>query len=566
MTTPADMQTQERWPEFWKEVLAQFEAEAGDEPESEELADWELDLLARVFGETLASTSSSAPSKRGPPSKNPLGVVARRTLLRLTNSPASRPSLSECEKQLKMLSARHCASQEADRLLKEAAARERSGQAAKAQQAYEKALSLGPANAVEARLRFAQLLRCFGSSCIQESEAELRRAIGTLPVTGGEAGGSKPSKPPAKTKQAATAFQKEGAQRQVLQRLIMLLCQEGREAEAKSLLLLGGWTHRLAPCVLRYPLASEDQYMDLVHPVSAPAQILDDSLPEPILNHLLDIFGPSRPFWQEHGYNEVVGSGENGYFSYLHELQKPPTVTLDKIIAKIFKIAQRRFPKLVGAKYAEWWAHCRPHPVGHQLHYDSDNEGIGGARHPICSCVVYVDAPGGLGGPTLMTDQRLGDSSLATHGWLAHPKTGRLVVFDGTVLHGVIPGRGMPPAAAASDARRVTWMVAFWPEISLRPFGEDGLAGSSRPLPDTSKDFTAGSRTYTWHKALALANASKALLDAVDGDEGMSSEVKPRALPAVWARSEDVNASEMSNGERSDDKLAIPPYNECFQW
>jgi len=27
------------------------------------------------------------------------------------------------------------------------------------------------------------------------------------------------------------------------------------------------------------------------------------------------------------------------------------------------------------ATAAEWWAHCRPHASGHQMHYDSDAEG-----------------------------------------------------------------------------------------------------------------------------------------------------------------------------------------------
>lgn len=41
-------------------------------------------------------------------------------------------------------------------------------------------------------------------------------------------------------------------------------------------------------------------------------------------------------------------------------------------------------------RYAEWWAHCRRHPAGHQLHFDSDDEGAGGVRNPIVSTVVYL--------------------------------------------------------------------------------------------------------------------------------------------------------------------------------
>lgn len=37
----------------------------------------------------------------------------------------------------------------------------------------------------------------------------------------------------------------------------------------------------------------------------------------------------------------------------------------------------RHFPAVAEARFAEWWAHCRPHGSGHQMHFDSDNEGLG---------------------------------------------------------------------------------------------------------------------------------------------------------------------------------------------
>ena len=40
----------------------------------------------------------------------------------------------------------------------------------------------------------------------------------------------------------------------------------------------------------------------------------------------------------------------------------------------------------------------------------------GGVRHPIISTVLYL-TPGGLGGPTLVTDQTLKKEQLATKGW-----------------------------------------------------------------------------------------------------------------------------------------------------
>lgn len=118
---------------------------------------------------------------------------------------------------------------------------------------------------------------------------------------------------------------------------------------------------------------------------------------------------------------------------------------------------------LVLHRWAEWWAHCRPHSSGHQLHFDSDDEGCGGVRNPICSTVLYLSQD--CGGPTLVTTQTR-QGPMADRGWLVHSKANRLVVFDGSVLHGVIPGNwhGRPLSAAGDEAvnKRVTWMVAFW--------------------------------------------------------------------------------------------------------
>ena len=102
--------------------------------------------------------------------------------------------------------------------------------------------------------------------------------------------------------------------------------------------------------------------------------------------------------------------------------------------------------------------------TGHQLHFDSDDEGHGGVRHPIITAIVYIGDGGEeqqpdeqqpderqpdeqqpdeqqqmqtsyTGGPTLMTDQLLG-GPLASQGWLVYPKTNRVVCFDGRFLHG----------------------------------------------------------------------------------------------------------------------------------
>lgn len=278
------------------------------------------------------------------------------------------------------------------------------------------------------------------------------------------------------------------------------------------------------------------------------------------LGRLRDLLKPGASFWREHGYNETVGSGESGYFSYLHPLQPAggARTWLDLVIQELLELLKPHFPKLEAARFAEWWAHCRPHHCGHQLHYDSDDEGQGGARHPLVSSAVFVDAPSGVGGPTLVTTQRLGDEQLAREGWLVHPQTGRVVSFDGSVLHGVVPGRGEGPAAVPSSARRITWMVAFWDEIKERPFGVwDGLGGSSRPLPDLGGPATFGSHTYTWQQQLRLPDTW-----AASSAPAMCQKVDPTPVTTfkdVWCR---VGAEEAKGSSTPH----FPHYSDCFQW
>eukprot|EP00960_Hanusia_phi_P026140 746087-Hanusia_phi.AAC.13 len=82
---------------------------------------------------------------------------------------------------------------------------------------------------------------------------------------------------------------------------------------------------------------------------------------------------------------------------------------------------------------------------------------------------------------------------MLVQGWLVKPKENRYVVFDGSVLHGVIPGRSVRfsscshPALSFGDSsdpkgRRITLMVAFWEDIKQRGTEADG-PGASRAFP-----------------------------------------------------------------------------------
>jgi len=59
----------------------------------------------------------------------------------------------------------------------------------------------------------------------------------------------------------------------------------------------------------------------------------------------------------------------------------------------------------------------------------------------VMSSVLYL---GDCGGPTLIINQTSSSDTLDERAWAVHPVDGRLVVFKGDLLHGVLPGV-LPP-------------------------------------------------------------------------------------------------------------------------
>ena len=288
--------------------------------------------------------------------------------------------------------------------------------------------------------------------------------------------------------------------RQTGERLSLLYCQSGRTQKAKKGLSYLGFMCRLATHVLDYPMPttkhirhssnnSTNNHRTLPSSTSSPPCVIyDNFLMSHELDHLKSIFeNPKADYWSYHDYHVEPPSP---YFSYVIPLQLQKKKEgkqsigggggnfVHDLARKIWKHPglNKRFPALAQATYVEMWAHNRPHASGHQMHFDSDDEGRGGViRNPIVSTILYVTAEGG--GPSLVTNQRLDSTKLASKGWLAHPKARRLVAFDGRVLHGVVPGKGI---SKIRDGRRVTLMFAFWKKIQIR---REATPGSARPFP-----------------------------------------------------------------------------------
>jgi len=346
--------------------------------------------------------------------------------------------------------------------------------------------------------------------------------------------------------------------RRAREKLVLLLCQEGLCAprEIDRLLRPGGFTVRLSLCLLRY------RKLRPVHPFSPPpsgtAYAVEGALPRGMLKHLRLALGPSSTFWRAHGYR----CGLSSFFSYVHPLDQPGRCGLDRVIQLLHAHVVSYFPKAAAATRAEWWAHCRPHSTGHQLHFDSDDEGRGGVRHPIVSVALYLT--GGVGGPTLITEQHAARSTgLPRQGWAILPKLNRAVMFDGSLLHCVVPGRGPAPrSASGKPRRRISLMVAFWSAICEK---DGDKPGAARPFPYASlskSGMGASTCTSKWVERFDWDTQCDNLghgrgTPACEDGRNASSELWP--VRPVW---EPVLPCSMPKGSLP---IRMPAYDECFQ-
>jgi hypothetical protein len=284
--------------------------------------------------------------------------------------------------------------------------------------------------------------------------------------------------------------------------------------------------------------------------------------------------------------------------------------------------------------HVEMWAHNRPHVTGHQLHFDSDNEGQGDRiRHPVVSCILYLSESASsapitttttttttsatlsstssssststttsssfsMSPPSLITNQRRVSHRAADKGWLIVPKLRRLAVFDGRVLHGVLPGQGvlLSSASSASPPRRVTLMLAFWrhiqvraasppsqqpPQPSLSSSSVDQAAavtdtggtprrrgGAAQPFPmnqktdECSKDGDGDSDSsccWAWHLRQPLPSPTSTSTSSPNDNASQGSKptlAEPIPLDHVY---------ETLDGRPWTHKLGMPEYNEVFQ-
>ncbi|EKX53733.1 hypothetical protein GUITHDRAFT_150274, partial [Guillardia theta CCMP2712] len=147
-------------------------------------------------------------------------------------------------------------------------------------------------------------------------------------------------------------------------KLLLLLCLQGRDKEAQELLQGEGYEYRLSPEVFRGKLICQggDQEQDCNAQLLRDSLlcVLDEALPADMLRHLQECFSPASAFWREHSYL----SPQTGYFSYLHDIDRPACNNMEQIIHVLWKHAISRFPHAARARKAEWVGPLPPPPVG----------------------------------------------------------------------------------------------------------------------------------------------------------------------------------------------------------
>ncbi|KAH8048090.1 hypothetical protein JL722_12685 [Aureococcus anophagefferens] len=132
-----------------------------------------------------------------------------------------------------------------------------------------------------------------------------------------------------------------------------------------------------------------------------------------------------------------------------------------------------------------------PLAAGHELHFDAD---VASGALPMCSAVVLLEAPPS-GGRTVVTDRDPSDAGDAgAVGFVAENAERGLLLFDGRLLHGVLPGRPSP-------RRRTSLMLSFW-DRALARAAPGGRPAANMALP-------AADGGAAWARALGPASAAR---------------------------------------------------------
>ena len=385
----------------------------------------------------------------------------------------------------------------------------------------------------------------------------------------------------------------------------LLLQQQEDDVTVSNLLYERGFLYRLSKdaltlchdnCFIENPILLPKNNYSKNNKIAAMAW--DSVLPPDLLRSMQHAFDPKfntttgtkNNFWSAHDYSDgSAGTDPSPYFSYVlpitdnntnnkHNDENTSTTVLERVIEILRQLVSQAYPQVLtkDCTAVEWWCHNRPPSSGHQLHFDSDDEGRGGVRNPICSTVLYLSSCKD-GGETLITTQSSTSTKLTEHnksGWICSSKENRLLTFAGNLLHGVIPGRpGVPSSSQQqqqqlelsnnsndcnNSSRRVTFMCAFWKKIHLQ---DDKLHHGA------ARSFFGRVDGQEWAKPLLLLDnnqqnpkSSSVIINAKHG--GCFYQI-----PTVWEDIDEKRNHQYKESLAHARKYGyLPPYDAFFQF
>lgn len=317
-------------------------------------------------------------------------------------------------------------------------------------------------------------------------------------------------------------------------RLALWLIQSGRAEQADKILKQLYFECRLSSRLLSGEATKDPAYASKSNgPSDPPCRVYNHFLSEKDIQQLMSVFGNiSSTYWTDHAYSVEPASP---YFSYMIPLRQLDSFGfLGSLIGRLRDELVGWQPLLRTCSAVELWAHNRPCATGHQLHFDTDNEGSGesAVRHPLITCILYLT---NVGGPTVVTNQRKASRYPADKGWISHAAVGRMTALDGRILHGVVPGR-----STLDHQRRVSLMLAFWRRIKVR----------DEPTPGAARKFPVD---RPWAQTLREPALSST---APEGWSSAENRAEPELLDYVF---EDLNGKPWQTAS------GLPDYNCIFQ-
>jgi hypothetical protein len=172
--------------------------------------------------------------------------------------------------------------------------------------------------------------------------------------------------------------------------------------------------------------------------------------------------------------------------THWYPLDAPPRFLFEQVIQHLRTLVPRG-DEFVGA---EWWFRATATDMGFPFHFDRDEGVRSSVVSPDLASILYLSE---AGGPTVIVDATPARVTAPTTATAVPPRRGRLALFPGTLLHGVLPG---PP----SRWPRVTMLVNWWRSVPRM-----------EPAPDP-RGITRASRRWQVERA----RTSVATLETID--------------------------------------------------